>query len=338
MFLIFSVGLMGYFFSAVYSNLTNAVDHEKWLDTIKTLPLWLLLSTPFFYKYSNDFSLNNFFYAVVFSSVGLFFALGYSIYQVFFLDLHASGFFGNPIYYAYSLIPSLFFFTELVLKRHFYPKNWVGLFYTALALTSIALFLSANRMALILLLLALIFIFSKQHKETWRLYTLIMLGLFVVGIAVYVSMPAFQEKLNRTFSGGDISIRARIAAWSYNLELISKKLFWGYGYKSNAINTARLPQFIEFWSPGHDIFAHNIYLQVLAEFGIFGFFSLLLVFLAYLKAFGPCLPLLATLIAGLTENTFNNSKAFHPFLLYTILSGIFQLQYSRKFPENISEP
>lgn len=231
-----------------------------------------------------------------------------------------SGFLGNPIYFAYSLLPVFVFCLENWRKAQKQNQSrGVFVFGTLIALSGILL--SQSRM--VWLVTFVVFALRAPYGDFLRSRkTSLVLGLLVLGAGFAVwRQPQFQEKLDRTMSlASDPSWQWRTKAWDFNWKMFKENPIFGVGTERNAIDVAHDTDLAGHWLPGHKIFAHSIYLQTLSEGGIALVGILAIWGLLALTAAPSIWPLaLAFLLSGLTENILNNAKAAHAWLFYCAL-------------------
>lgn len=255
-----------------------------------------------------------------------------ALYQILISGHPGVALFHNPIYLAYNLFPAFIFFCELIRLKGanhmmLVPKSWLIFFAVATALGILA---SLNRMIPMAmgLYLLLRFIgpflfqqFSGRGKsfpwKTWLLFG--AFGVLAV-VLLYVRSPDLREKLFRPHNE-DLSYIWRLKAWQFNWNLFVQHPFFGVGTLRNWIDTAVQTELAGHWEPNHRIYAHSIYLQMLAEGGLVGF----LLFVSYWISIARQSSLLLNLvlfdlfIAGVTENITVNSKPFHALLFYSML-------------------
>jgi O-antigen ligase len=140
-------------------------------------------------------------------------------------------------------------------------------------------------------------------------------------VGAYQSSAPLREKFHRSFRSNDPSRVWREVAWKYNFELFESHPAFGVGPEKNGIDVARMPQYAGHWQPGVLIFAHSVYLQILAEAGFVGFALLIAYFVSLALLGGPAQAVIAvSAVAAITENTLNNSKAAHALYFYVLLA------------------
>lgn len=248
-----------------------------------------------------------------------------SLYQFVYLKIAAFGFFNNPIYQAYSLLPAFVFFTELCLLAK--DKKNKTLLYALSAILFLCISLTISRIAVICSILYFLFRILPSVYRTLGAKNIVFTFITLAALSFWIwhaeLFPILNEKITRSFSGQDHSWKWRMVAWEHNWNLFLENIFLGVGIGKNGIDTAIMPQYAGHWLPNHLIFAHSIYFQALAESGIIGTLLLCLyfVFLGKESSLHRSLIFMFAL-SGLTENILQNSKAMHPLLFFLMLSFI----------------
>lgn len=132
----------------------------------------------------------------------------------------------------------------------------------------VALFLTVKRSYIIsnvLAILVVLFIHNKGNKKAIKnLFG--YAAVFLVVFLILSKVPAVQNVLSKNqtlMNSNDIS-NGRLDLWKQTIDIWKENPVFGIG-----INT--LPNY-------HGISTHNVYLQILAEGGIFGFLMLIIVF------------------------------------------------------------
>jgi O-antigen ligase len=258
---------------------------------------------------------------------------GTALYQGFVQGRMAIGFMKNPIYFAYNI---LFPLVALALmsthaealgwKARWVPKLCLGL----LGLSYLALLATNSRTAFVvatLCLMGLILPWAwKRFSKIYVFAIVIIAGTFAV--SEYLRKPYVRERVAAITNLNDLSWQGRLKAWEHNVALIKEYPLSGVGPKQNALLTKEHPEWQGLWGPDVAIFAHNIYLQALAESGIVGFLLLLIGFVGL----GLSRPLtsgvlVALALGGLTENVMSNSKPLHALLLSLLVLGLLSPPY-----------
>lgn len=293
--------------------------HSK--STLELLPLYLVLGFPLLFSRPAPKYL-----AWIFSlySLAVLVNVGVACYQFFYIKYFGMGVFKNQIYFAYNLLPAFFFFTELA-RRELKFSFWKTQHSYAVSLVIfLGIFTTNNRMSVLLVLFFLALRMMPHVARRWGRRRLLLLwaGLLFFFVAIYLLNPFVYDKIAQTMQGWhDVSLKYRLFAWRHNLDLFLQHPIFGVGFENNAIDSFNFPQMQAQWKPGHAIFAHSVYLQNLADSGLVGFSLLFGAFWCLGRIFSVTrFLLLGMLLAGLTENIFNNSKPFHAFLFFMVLS------------------
>ncbi|NQT06180.1 MAG: O-antigen ligase family protein [Candidatus Omnitrophica bacterium] len=115
------------------------------------------------------------------------------------------------------------------------------------------------------LILMLLLIGGKTSRIT---LTLLLVGIVILTLLIFMDPAGFQQKL-----AGDGSIQHRIRIWTAGTRMFAEKPLTGQGLNTFMANYERfkVPKKSErgLW------YAHNCYLQIAAETGIFGLLSFL---------------------------------------------------------------
>jgi len=319
-------------------------DASSALEGIKNIPLFLVPLCALMPKTRKALQLeppdNNFWplslKAPIFLTVcGYLISFFWAVYQIKFQQKsYATGAFGNPIYYAYNLLPAIAFFTYVTFresrpvrnKLFLNRKTWLWFIVSTLILSSLVL--SGSRVAIAVGLFSWI-ICTLLLCLDWRRFTvfiLIMFGLYQGGLKLYKSDTVIGWKFRsavRRKVVNDRSWKLREILWNHSWELYKENPWLGVGYAQNFIDTSRDTQYADNWKSGHHIYAHSIYLQSLAESGSIGSALHLTSYIGLALAAPTTLPVMAVVAAGgITENIFHNSKALHSFLFFLLLSGL----------------
>lgn len=290
-------------------------------EALKNMPLFLVLIYPLVGLKPKEHSL-----ALIFSfySVAVLASVLYSSYQFFYLKYYGMGFFHNQIYFAYNLLPGFFFFSELSVKER-RIDFWKPLYSRILvAIIFLGIFTTNNRMSSLIVFLYILFralpwVYRRWGAKTLALVSLLLFGFF---ISIYLLNPFVYDKISQTMMGlRDVSVKSRIYAWTENWKIFLEHPFFGVGFSNNALDSSNFTDFQGHLIPGRAIYAHSIYFQHLADSGVIG--ALLLFGSLVMLMFYNSISLIVVggiLFAGITENIFNNSKPFHAFLFFTLLS------------------
>lgn len=257
--------------------------------------------------------------------VGYIAATGQAAYQFSVEGIKAQGFFGRSIHFAYAMFFAFVFFFELWIRKmtfgRFRPFFSAGL----ACVIGLSILLAASRGIWAVTVLYCGVRMGPQflkNRKSWPVFLCVF--AVVVGALVFgfKSNPSYRKTLQSLSNlTSHPTYNTRIALWEYNLKTFRKSPWFGTGPERNGIDSAKVKAFAHRLPPGYVHFAHNIYLQSLADSGIIGtvlFFSVWFV-LALAHPLTGTLLLMAAL-AGLTENIFNASRVFHPLYFYTLLS------------------
>lgn len=139
----------------------------------------------------------------------------------------------------------------------------------------IALFLTGKRITLLMITCCLIVSVFITGSQKARLSVIRMIGIGAIAILVsYFFVPRAQIILSRFILAlGDTSYNGRTQFWNIGIFMFRQKPLLGWGMGS----------FVEYnriFGTGIRQYAHNMYIQMLAETGIIGF-SMYTVFFAY---------------------------------------------------------
>ena len=273
-------------------------------------------------------------------SIALLWALAFSascsfaIFQALFDGKMAIAWMKNPIYLAYNL---LFQLTALVALTPHLEKR-LRLPSIGLIILGFGAILATNsRMASLCALIIIILFLGKWALKSlpkkWILIPALALSGF--GISEYARKPYVRHRVHNAVNFDSPSWQGRLKAWDHNLVLIKDNPFFGTGLMQNALYTSKLNSHWQgLWGGNVAIYAHSVYLQLLAESGIIGSLLFVIALLALLKSL-PLLaaPLTALAISGLTENVLSNSKPLHAFLASMLVLGLAQkLGFTQKSP------
>ena len=130
-----------------------------------------------------------------------------------------------------------------------------------------AIFITGCKISIILSLIStIIFLFEYIKK----IYIKILCSFFVIGLFIYIYIMFF---MNPGFNG----VMEKLILWKTAYLIFKENVFFGCGLGnySTLFNSFR-PEFIL-----NTIFAHNIIMQLLAEVGLFGLISFIILILAF---------------------------------------------------------
>lgn len=179
----------------------------------------------------------------------------------------------------YLLLHFLIFDNKLTNK-----SKMIGLFF--LLTMSINMFITGGRAGQIAFLILLSVMVYSLIKQNFKIALLICLGAILGVIIAYYSSPVFFERTNKAFydivnfeKEHNTSVGTRMALAINTLELIKGHPFLGVGTGDLLTEYEQINNVSRYKTPV--MHPHNMYLLVLAQFGILGF--LILVFLFYSK-------------------------------------------------------
>ncbi len=256
-----------------------------------------------------------------------------AMYQSLGIGHPAYGFFGNAIYFAYNILPAFVFFMELGIRKFHFGK-WRPRYAFALAgLLLLVIYLSSSRMVLLTagfyLMLRTIPFMIREYG--WVVTLMIVSIIFFSSWELLANNEYLREKWNRSKSLDDPSWKWRLVAWEHNWNLFLANPWFGVGPERNAIDVATMPQYAGHWLPGFRIYAHSVYLQILAELGFVGIAGFLM-FFAYFISLESIAAWVAVffLLSGISENVLNNSKALHPVYFYLFFGAYIRRMVNHK--------
>lgn len=170
------------------------------------------------------------------------------------------------------------------LSHYFKNKALSKKNYIILALYTIALMMTGKRMlfAIELLLIAITIFLSEAKGKYAKCFLGICAALPIGGILINM-IPQTQILLQRIveYSGDDL-LNGRDKFWDYCLVMFERKPLWGYGF--DTFNEAFADE-VHYMYKGAvwNMYAHNIYYELLGETGLIGFgiYMSLFVYLLY---------------------------------------------------------
>lgn len=179
-----------------------------------------------------------------------------------------------------------------------------------------ALLLTAKRGPLLFCIISLLLcyaIYNKVNVKNIAKFIIIVLGIILAAVIIAKYVPSFSNIVKRFTNFGSDITGGRQPLYILAYDMFKQNIFWGNGWGSYKYfaNSSVIGSIY-----GHDSFmyAHNVYLQVLAETGIIGF-GIYITFIFY--------------------NLYNNIKiikitigANKDIFTYTLFIQLFYLQYS----------
>ncbi|MBI4846246.1 MAG: O-antigen ligase family protein [Candidatus Omnitrophica bacterium] len=216
-------------------------------------------------------------------------------------------------------------------KRTIYSYLLAFLFFTALILTkTISAYLS-----LCFVLFFLFFIFLKKRKSVWR-YGKIILAMFIIA-AVFAGI--FFQRINffTDLKNPENSIVQRLYYWQSAVKVIKENPLFGVG----AGNFGFVYPRFKHEAANETIYAHNSYLQLWAELGIFSLlFFLFLIRCLFMRALKQRFNFLqAGMLAGTVVFLLHNFFDYSFFIFQTAFVWwvLFAFSFAHEEPEAGSE-
>lgn len=236
----------------------------------------------------------------------------------------AQGLYSHPLTLAYVALLLFPFATVWAFRS---PGNWRAIItFTGIALLLIASKSRTAQAVAVLILIGNIWLLFKGRARIVSLAAVMV----IVATVMFTKNPVssrFTEMIERRDVHGDFA-DDRIAFWLVHWEMFKERPILGHGenlgtaYRTKYYVDMGLADFPRKYE------AHNIYLQVLVNCGLIGmiFFCLWLAWLifALTKARGvvfgsaPLQSVLALLLAGMTQNAFQDSE-----VRYTLMLPVF---------------
>ena len=186
----------------------------------------------------------------------------------------ASSFFGNSN--DFGLAVATFFPLPMVLAFAD-GRKWLRLIYLLCAgVIGAAIFLSGSRGSM-LTTAVIATIFLLRSRKKW--VGLLVLAAFLVGASFLLNEAHWERLKSATEYEQDSNAQIRITLWTAGLEMFVHNPVLGVGPGNFAPTYGRTysEKFTGDWVP------HSIYIQALAELGIFGFLALLAILIGTLR-------------------------------------------------------
>jgi O-antigen ligase len=272
-------------------------------------------------------------FAVALAHVGLW---GWCVYQSEVLNLwRITGIHHNPNRVACALLPAIVYFGQRLLAGA-YSEKWqrffmvgvlVALFHTILLTKTRSVFpFVVIFYGYLVLRFAMTFGPNLKSPRTLGLVLVSLLGL---GAAVVLSSTASRFDFSKLLASS--SVVGRFEIWKINWQMFLDSPVWGTGFKQNLISVADYPSlhpYVKMSASGW--FAHNTYLQVLAESGIVGF-VLFFGFLGGAFIYKPHTRwfVIAILTTGLTETILYIPRTMPAMIFFITLSGLAAAKLAR---------
>ena len=282
--------LLSGFLSALFSPV------DKFFALKNFFRYFLFLTTPWFFLYllkrhnlSNDFLLILFYLSVFLSFIAIFEAYN-NIFAKFLADTFREGqsvYINNKLRPAATLSHSNIFAcfmsisVIIAIKLYFEKKLNSFIFFTGITFLLIGLSLSSSRNALFSFSISiLILFFNKKYFKV----------VSVVGLIFILSYIIFSPSVNRISEIKTQSTASRVLLVETSLKMFPNYPLLGVGpgcfnkllYK---YSPKKLLQIENLNIKNETLHAHNGFLNILTEFGLFGFTLFLVFFFFYLKFF-----------------------------------------------------
>ena len=195
------------------------------------------------------------------------------------------------------------------------------LYVTLMICQSRGIWISISLTVILVIYIIIKFKFYEIFKRNRKWLTLLLVTFLIITIIYSTDNPlnksaiTVPQRAMSTFDESDPSINTRLLIWKTAIEMIKDRpiIGWGIGtFKMEYLNYQAevlkdLPWHLPYYANAHE--AHNEYLQLLAEMGIFGFIAFLILFYFFYKKI---------LLALSHENASNREKA----ILLGMLMGI----------------
>lgn len=290
-----------------YLNLNSYFSFNKEISFSKSLPfirivIFIFALSFFLNKYNKIY--NNFFYCFVFLLVLMFLD---SLIQVFFnytifgtkiiLTNRISSFFGDEMIMGSYITRLLPIITAIPLLMNFKKKYLINFF--VLIVSSILVFLSAERLSMFYLVSFLVFYFLITKRFFFKFIFLFFIGLFFINLY----NPSFSGRIigstikqfNQTES---ITSYRHLLHYKTAFDMFMDKKITGHGLKAfryicskekyvtqilkkqnEDIKKKGFKTYLTADLNGCNTHPHNIYLEFLSELGLVGFLLFLVIFL-----------------------------------------------------------
>lgn len=276
-------------------------------------------------------------------------------------SFRVGGVYGQPNLYAVFLTVSILaFFWKYIHSAHDLSIKKTKIFrFIPLVLVSVVFFLTGSRSGFLSLFFVLIYLLwmvskgkylcrdFKKKKEFFKISFFVIFSFFIAQILIFFfSSGALNRALNIT----GVSIEARFVFWTSAVLMFVDNLITGIGlgnYKflmnSYGPKSYSLLGFVQYEAMGSSSWAHNEFLQLSCEGGIFVFFILLiLLIIFFVKLFKilftnktQCSPIFLYshlwLLPFIIQSMFSWTLRSPPllFLFFTLLGGLLS-QYPLK--------
>lgn len=243
-----------YFIIAIYfSSYLKWVNIERFLKTLNIFVLGSIAAG---------------IYAIIVYLVYVF-RHGYTILYVFQysnVQTRAESTFFNPNYYGLFCIFALIMGMYLLLKTD-YAKRYKYHYYTSFAINIICIFLTASRMVLPTVGVALVwFTFWTKRKYVWYI-----IGVAVVGVIALIINPDLIPR----FTSIVYAFEDRFALWEVGWQIFLSSPIFGRGAMSYM-------DLYYLYTDKSDMHAHQLLINSLADFGIVGVGLIIMMMKSYI--------------------------------------------------------
>lgn len=185
-------------------------------------------------------------------------------------DTRACSTFSNPLFFATVEIVLLPFAAYVFLCSESRKKQIIGFFCTLLSIGGIACSYSRGPYLFAVMVFAILLLYGGKK-------CLKLLAVGGVGLGfVLVFASGTVKRLFTLLSGNDVSVNTRQKIWNAVFEMISEKPIFGYG--TGFDNVRQMLHNVYNIKQPH---AHNIFLEVWLENGIFGMLLLAAIFIVF---------------------------------------------------------
>jgi putative inorganic carbon (HCO3(-)) transporter len=250
--------------------------------------------------------------------------------------------------YLNLVIPFAIGYTLLAKRR---SRLMLGM--TCLCTASAALYLTGSRGGLVafagIAFSSVVFVLLYFRPSGAKLFRG-LLAIILAGVIVLLLTPRQSEQSSRLQEVDDFTEITRLALWATAASVFVEHPLLGAGYGTfRSLYDDYLPQ-IE----GGQLDAHNIYLQLLAETGVLGFFAFLALMVAFLRSslqlvkqvdpfyriagVGLCGAIIGVLIHGLVDFLFHVSPQFGGLFWMVLGIGLVVSEEARRSAEFRSKP
>lgn len=258
----------------------------------------------------------------------------------------AYGFYGHPLSLA-SVCLALFTFC-LSLYHNIEYKHSLVKIKKYLLLCSVTFFLilffTGSRAPAFIGLMVLLFFSFKKRKLSSLRGKIFTLTSFSLGLLLFYFLGLFSRvyELSKFISFEEIKEIPRFIFWKVHFRMFLDRPFFGYGFiQTKSYFTNYYYDLLGLSDYFRKYSAHNFYLQLLVEVGIFGFFLLSLClagFLTYLKKLSNnssyykalIISLFVNFIHGLTQNTFFDANVVSVYFYLVLVVIIFSRNYKEE--------